>query len=209
MTQRDVYLTEVGPRAGLQIAKDFMPTEQKKAWIQAEYEAGVPVIEVCSFVPVKLIPQFADAAEVLAYANSLPGLGVEVLVPNYKGCERAVEAGARVVTVPVSVSEAHSQSNVRKSTMEQIGEVKKMCELRDGMAKEKRFKVMAACSTAFGCTLQGDVSQEDAVRAAVAWQAAGVDEISLADTVGYANPLQIKRVFTAVRSAVGPELRIE
>ncbi|MDB5581112.1 MAG: Hydroxymethylglutaryl-CoA lyase [Bradyrhizobium sp.] len=209
MTQRDVFLTEVGPRDGLQISKDFMPTEQKKAWIKAEYEAGVPVIEVCSFVPVKLIPQFSDAAEVLAYANTLPGLGVEVLVPNFKGCERAVAAGARVVTVPVSVSEAHSQSNVRKSTMEQVEEVKRMCELRDGMAADKRFRIMAACSTAFGCTLQGDVSEADVVRAAVALQAAGVDEISLADTVGYANPVQIKSVFTAVRKAVGPALRIE
>ena len=209
MTQRDVFLTEVGPRDGLQIAKDFMPTEEKKAWIRAEYEAGVPVIEVCSFVPVKLLPQFVDAAEVLAYANSLPGLGVEVLVPNFKGCERAAAAGARVVTVPVSVSEAHSLSNVRKSTMEQIEEVARMCELRDSLPADQRFRVMGACSTAFGCTIQGDVSVDAVVRAAVALQAAGVDELSLADTVGYANPVQIKKVFKAVRAAVGPEILIE
>jgi hydroxymethylglutaryl-CoA lyase len=209
MAQREVFLTEVGPRDGLQIAKDFMPTEEKKAWIKAEYEAGVPTIEVCSFVPVKLLPQFVDAAEVLAYANSLPGLGVEVLVPNYKGCERAVAAGARVVTVPVSVSEAHSQSNVRKSTMEQVEEVKRMCELRDSLPEGQRFRVMGACSTAFGCTIQGDVPVDAVVRAAVALQAAGVDELSLADTVGYANPVQIKKVFKAVRAAVGPDILIE
>ncbi len=213
MTQREVFLTEVGPRDGLQISGDFMPgpTEQKNAWTwRRNTEAGVPTIEV-----LLLRTGQADSArsptraEVLAYANSLPGLGVEVLVPNFKGCERAAAAGARVVTVPVSVSEAHSQSNVHKSTMEQIAEVARMCELRDSLPKDKRFRVMGACSTAFGCTIQGDVPQADVVRAARALQKAGVDEMSLADTVGYANPLQIKSVFQAVRAAVGPEMLIE
>jgi len=93
--------------------------------------------------------------------------------------------------------------------MEQIEEVARMCELRDSLPADQRFRVMGACSTAFGCTIQGDVSVDAVVRAAVALQAAGVDELSLADTVGYANPVQIKKVFKAVRAAVGPEILIE
>ena len=204
-----VTVCECWARDGLQSMPVLVSTEHKIEMINRITAAGFKKLEVTSFSHPKLLPQFADAAEVLAYANTLPGLGVEVLVPNFKGCERAVAAGARVVTVPVSVSEAHSQSNVRKSTMEQIEEVKRMCELRDSLPPAKRFKVMGACSTAFGCTLQGNVAEADVVRAAVALQAAGVDEISLADTVGYANPAQIRSVFTAVRKAVAPDLLIE
>ena len=116
MNEVEVTISEVGPRDGLQNTKSFMPTEVKKAWISAEAAAGVHEIEVCSFVPAKLIPQFVDAEEVLTYANSVAGLTPVVLVPNFKGCERAIAAGGRRITVPISVSEAHSMNNVRKTT---------------------------------------------------------------------------------------------
>ena len=205
----DVIITEVGLRDGLQNTKSFMPTAAKKSWISAEAAAGVRAIEVCSFVPAKLIPQFIDAEEVLAHANAIRGLTTVVLVPNFKGCERALRAGARRITVPVSVSEAHSMSNVRKTTAQAIEDFARMAELIRSQAQTQRPQLVGACSTAFGCSLQGVVAEEDVVRVALALRDAGADAISLADTVGYANPEQVKRLFHRVRSAIGENFHIE
>ena len=207
MSAVDVTISEVGPRDGLQNTKSFMPTAAKKAWISAEAAAGVHEIEVCSFVPAKLIPQFVDAEEVLAHANAVPGLTAVVLVPNFKGCERALAAGARRITVPISVSEAHSMSNVRKTTAQAIEEFARMADLV--RTQGKRAQLVGACSTAFGCSLQGVVAEDDVVRVALALREAGADAISLADTVGYANPEQVKRLFRKVRKAIGEDFDIE
>jgi hydroxymethylglutaryl-CoA lyase len=205
----DVAITEVGPRDGLQNTKGFMPTVAKRAWISAEAAAGVRAIEVCSFVPAKLIPQFVDAEEVLAHANAIPGLTSVVLVPNFKGCERALAAGARRVMVPISVSEAHSMSNVRKTTAQAIEDFARMPDLVKAQPKGQRAQLVGACSTAFGCSLQGVVAESDVLRVALALREAGADAISLADTVGYANPEQVKRLFRAVRKAIGEDFPIE
>ena len=209
MSAVDVTISEVGPRDGLQNTKSFMPTAAKKAWISAESAAGVRAIEVCSFVPARLIPQFVDAEEVLAYANTVPGLTPVVLVPNFKGCERALACGARRVIVPISVSEAHSMSNVRKTTAQAIEDFVRMAALVRSQEQAKRAQLVGACSTAFGCSLQGVVAEEDVVRVAVALREAGADAISLADTVGYANPEQVKRLFRKVRKAIGEDFAIE
>jgi len=209
MSAVDVTISEVGPRDGLQNTKSFMPTAAKKAWISAEYAAGVRAIEVCSFVPARLIPQFVDAEEVLAYANTVPGLTPVVLVPNFTGCERALACGARRVIVPISVSEAHSMSNVRKTTAQAIEDFVRMAALVRSQEQAKRAQLVGACSTAFGCSLQGVVAEEDVVRVAVALREAGADAISLADTVGYANPEQVKRLFRKVRKAIGEDFAIE
>ena len=205
----EVSITEVGLRDGLQNTKSFMPTAAKNAWVSAEAAAGVRQIEVSSFVPAKLIPQFIDAAEVLAHANAIPGLTAVVLVPNLRGCERALAAGARRVTVPVSVSEAHSLSNVRKTTAEAVEDFGRMGALVRSHAHAHRAQLVGACSTAFGCSLQGLVAEDDVVRVAVALREAGADAISLADTVGYANPEQVKRLFRKVRAAIGEDFHIE
>ncbi|MEK7438602.1 MAG: hydroxymethylglutaryl-CoA lyase [Pseudomonadota bacterium] len=205
----EVSITEVGLRDGLQNTKSFMPTAAKNAWVSAEAAAGVRQIEVSSFVPAKLIPQFIDAAEVLAHANAIPGLTAVVLVPNLRGCERALAAGARRVTVPVSVSEAHSLSNVRKTTAEAVEDFGRMGALVRSHAQAHRAQLVGACSTAFGCSLQGLVAEDDVVRVAVALREAGADAISLADTVGYANPEQVKRLFRKVRAAIGEDFHIE
>ncbi len=209
MNAVDVIISEVGPRDGLQNTKSFMPSAAKKAWISAEAAAGVREIEVCSFVPAKLIPQFVDAEDVLAHANAIPGLTAVVLVPNFKGCERALAAGARRVTVPISVSEAHSMSNVRKTTAQAIEDFARMANLAKSQAGTQRAQLVGACSTAFGCSLQGAVVEDDVVRVAVALRDAGADAISLADTVGYANPEQVKRLFRKVRKAIGEDFDIE
>jgi hydroxymethylglutaryl-CoA lyase len=116
----DVLVSEVGPRDGLQSIAPLMPLAAKKAWIAAEAAAGVREIEVGSFVPAKLLPQLADTAEVVAFARTIPGLTVAVLVPNLKGAEAAVRAGAHKITIPLSVSETHSLKNVRRVLREAL-----------------------------------------------------------------------------------------
>ncbi len=199
----DVLVSEVGPRDGLQNAKQFMPTAYKKRWISAAAAAGLREIEVCSFVPPKLIPQMVDAAEIVAHALTIPNLTVAVLAPNLKGAIRAMEAGAHKITLPVSVSHEHSLANVRKTPDEMMDEVRRICEARDELPKAKRPRIESGLSTVFGCTIQGEVKESEVLRLAVASMAAGCDEVGLADTTGMANPAQIRRVYKLVEAEIG------
>ncbi len=195
----NVHICEVGPRDGLQNAKHLMPTEAKKAWIGALAAAGLREIEVGSFVPAKLIPAMADTADIVSFARTIPGLKVVALAPNLKGFQRAVEAGAHKITFPVSASRAHSESNVRMTPDQMIEEVRRCAELK------LPVEIEGAVSTAFGCTLQGEVAEEEVVRIAVAL-AGFCDAVALADTVGYANPAQVKRIFSLVKKQIGKKL---
>ena len=197
----DVLLSEVGPRDGLQSVAATMPTADKLRWIDVLHAAGVREIEVASFVPARLLPQMADAAEVVRHALTLPGLTVMALVPNRRGAEAALAAGVHKLTVPVSASVAHSLANVRKTPEAMVDEVRAISELRRAMAPH--VKLEAGISTAFGCTLQGDVPEDDVIRLAVQCIAAGADESGLSDTVGYANPTQVRRLFKRLRAEIG------
>ncbi len=201
---RDVEISEVGPRDGLQMLKGIMPTERKKAWIAALAASGLSEIEVCSFVSPKLLPQMADAAEIVAFASTIPGLKVAALAPNAKGTARAIEAGAHKITLPLSVSRSHSMANVRKTPDEMVEEVRESARLRDASASKPGIE--AGLSTAFGCTMDGQVAESEVVRLSVAAIQAGADEVGLADTTGMANPHQIKQVITAVRREIGDRL---
>jgi hydroxymethylglutaryl-CoA lyase len=198
---RQVQICEVGPRDGLQNAKQLMPTETKKAWISALAAAGLNEIEVGSFVPPKLIPAMADTGEVVRHALTIPGLKVVALAPNVKGFERAREAGARKITFPVSASHQHSVANVRMTPDQMVEEVRKAAALRDG----HRPEIEGAISTAFGCTMQGNVPEDEVVRLALAL-AEFCEGVALADTVGYANPAQVRRVFRRVKREIGDKL---
>jgi hydroxymethylglutaryl-CoA lyase len=197
-----ILISEVGPRDGLQSIDRIMPTEAKKAWIAAEAAAGVTEIEVGSFVPPSLLPQMADTAEVVAFARTIPGLNVVALVPNAKGAARAVEAGVHGMSIPFSMSETHSLKNVRKSHADMIAEVRAVADIACGAGVH--FAV--GLSTAFGCTIEGPVSEDQVVRLAEASAEAGAQEFSLSDTTGYANPAQVKRLVKKVRAAVGDKL---
>lgn len=196
-----ILISEVGPRDGLQSVKATMPTADKKRWITALYDAGLREIEVCSFVPAKLLPQMADAAEVVKHALTLPGLTVMALVPNARGAEAALAAGVHKLTLPVSASAAHSLANVRKTREEMVEEVKRIVALCNDTAPG--VKIEAGISTAFGCTLQGDVAEDDVIRLAAQCVAAGADESGLSDTTGYANPAQVRRLFRRLRAELG------
>lgn len=196
-----ILVSEVGPRDGLQSIAAVMSTPAKLRWIGALAAAGLREIEVCSFVPPKLLPQMADAAEVVAGARELPGLHVAALAPNLRGAQAAFEAGAAKVTLPVSVSEAHSLANVRKTHGQMRDEVVAVVALRD--ARFPGVTLEAGLSTAFGCTLAGRVPEADTLRMAVAMAQLGVDEVGLSDTTGYANPAQVRRLFRALRAELG------
>ncbi len=201
MSTLAVLISEVGPRDGLQSVKATMPTAHKFAWIDALYKAGLREIEVCSFVPATLMPQMADATAVVRHALNLPGLTVMALVPNLRGAEAALAAGAHKLTIPVSASEAHSLANVRKSRADMVQEVRNIIALKNELAPH--VLVEAGVSTAFGCTIQGVVSDEDVVWTAAELARAGVDEVGLSDTTGMANPQQVRRLFNKVRAVIG------
>ena len=201
MNASKVLISEVGPRDGLQSVKATMPTINKLAWIDALYDSGLREIEVCSFVPAKLLPQMADAAEVVKHALTLHGLTVMALVPNLRGAEAALAAGVHKLTIPVSASEAHSLANVRKTRSDMIKEVQSIIDLKN--VRAPHVKVEAGVSTAFGCTIQGVVTDEDVVWMAAELANAGADEVGLSDTTGMANPEQVRRLFNKVRAEIG------
>ena len=200
---RDVLVSEVGPRDGLQSVGRAMPTAAKHRWIAALARAGLPEIEVGSFVSPKRLPQMADAAEVVAEAVKLHGVAILALVPNLMGAERAFAAGAQRVTMPVSVSREHSLGNIGKTPEEAVAEVAKVHALRDGMPADMRPLVEVGLSTAFGCTIEGVVPEDRVIEIAEMVAAAGADTIGLSDTTGMGNPAQVRRLFTRLKQAVG------
>lgn len=200
-----VTISEVGPRDGLQSVDRVMATEAKKAWIKAEVEAGVSEIEVGSFVPPKLLPQLADTAEIVAYAKTLPGLDVVALIPNLHGAENAIKAGVDKMSIPFSMSETHSINNVRKDHPAMIAEIRAIAELVAAQPEDQRPHFEVGLSTAFGCTMEGPVSEDQIARLAEAAMEAGVAECGLSDTTGYANPTQVTRLVRKVKSAIGSE----
>ena len=197
----DVLISEVGPRDGLQSVAATMPTAHKLRWIDALAAAGLREIEVGSFVPARLLPQMADTAEVVRHALAHPGITVMALAPNLRGAEAAIAAGVHKITLPVSASAAHSQANVRKSPEAMVEEVRAVCALRRERAPQVAVEV--GLSTAFGCTLQGVVLEDDVIRLAAACVEAGVDEVGLSDTTGMAHPAQVRRLFTRLRAELG------
>lgn len=197
----EILVSEVGPRDGLQSIKASMPTEAKKAWIAAEAAAGVREIEVGSFVPPSLLPQMADTAELVAFARGIAGLNVVALVPNAKGAARAVEAGVHGMSIPFSMSETHSQRNVRKDHPAMLAEIAEVARI----AREGGVHFAVGLSTAFGCTIEGAVPEDQVVRLAVAAAEAGAQEFSLSDTTGYADPAQVRRLVRKVKAAVGAD----
>lgn len=197
----EVLISEVGPRDGLQSVKATMPTADKLRWIDALVAAGLREIEVGSFVPARLLPQMADVDDVVRHALGHAGVTVMALVPNRRGAEAALAAGVHKITLPVSASEAHSMANVRKTREQMVDELREVHALRRDAAPGTAMEV--GLSTAFGCTLQGEVAEDDVIRLAVACADAGVDEVGLSDTTGMANPAQVRRLFKRLRAELG------
>jgi len=199
-----ITLREVGLRDGLQSIQRVLPTAHKLRWLQQAHAAGLREIEVGSFVPARLLPQLADTAELVAFAKTLPGLVTSVLVPNLKGALRAIESGADAMLLPLSASHAHSLANLRKTPDEVVSEIAAIRAARDAAGSNCLIEV--GFSTAFGCTIQGEVKPAEVLRLLRAVLDAGAERVGLADTVGYADPEQVRSLFEAAFEVAGDKL---
>ncbi|MCJ2070810.1 hydroxymethylglutaryl-CoA lyase [Methylobacterium sp. J-030] len=203
MQETDVVVSEVGPRDGLQSIARTMPTAAKLHWITALAAAGLPEIEVGSFVHPGRLPQMADTAEVVQAAGDLRDVTILALVPNIRGAQRAFAAGTPKLTVPVSASRLHSQSNVGMTPEQAVEDVARMCVLRDSLPAGQRPGIEVGISTAFGCTQEGPVDEAWVIQLAEMAARAGADSVGLSDTTGSGNPAQVRRMFKALKRALG------
>ena len=185
-----VSICEVGTRDGFQIEPEFIPTEVKIEVVDQLSEAGVPRIEVTSFVHPKVVPQLRDAETVMAKIRRRPGTRYAALVPNDKGAVRAVDAGVDTIHTVLSASESHNLANVNMTIAESLD------KLRAVMQVAERAGVPVACgiSTSFGCPFEGEIPVESLERVVGALVGLGARAIGLADTTGMANPRQVGRV---------------
>jgi len=197
-------IREVGLRDGLQSIPTILTTDCKREWIADAYAAGQREIEVGSFVPARLLPQLADTAELVAFAKTLPELFVSVLVPNLRGAEAAIESRADLMLVPLSASHTHSLANLRKTPDDVVAEVARIRATRD--AASSKTLIEGGVGTAFGCTLQGEVKPAEVLRLMQALLDAGADRVSLADTVGYADPAMVRELFEQATKIAGDRL---
>lgn len=202
----EVSVREVGLRDGLQLVREMIPTETKVRWCREQAACGFKEIEVTSFVPPKVIPQFADAAEVLHAALQIPNMRAGVLVPNLKGAIRALDNDAQKINFVISASEAHNKANVRRTVDESVAEFTRLVEERDSRGLKGVVELNAGIATAFGCTIQGDVPEKDVFDLAERLERAGAEEMNVADTVGYASPLQVKRILLEIGKRVAVPL---
>ncbi|HHE74701.1 MAG TPA: hydroxymethylglutaryl-CoA lyase [Desulfobacteraceae bacterium] len=185
-----VIIREVALRDGLQSEKTFVSTEDKLSVIQALSEAGVEYLETTSFVNPKAIPQLRDASDLMARVDRSRPLKHEIMVPNIKGAQLALKAGADRLLVFVSASDAHNQANVRRNVVDSLADLEAIFE----MAQEKSVPVAGVIAVSFGCPYQGKVPEADVLRIARHFVGCGADRISLADTTGMANPRQISKM---------------
>lgn len=200
MSSPDVIVREVGLRDGLQIHATFMPTERKLAWIAAEARAGVTEIEVTSYVPAKIVPQFVDAEAVTLGALQIPGLMVAALIPNYRGAERGIDLGVHKLNFVMSASKTHNLKNVRREREESVADFRRIVELVRAQPADKRPLIVSGLATSFGCSYEGRVDVSDVVKYAVMLAEAGADELVIPDTVGYADPQLVRTVFKALKA---------
>ncbi len=189
-----VRIVEVGPRDGLQNEDAVVPASAKVAFVDALADAGLSVVEVTSFVSPRAVPQLADADEVLPRVRRRPGVRYPVLVPNMRGMERAERAGADAVAVFTAASEAFNQRNIGMSIAESLSTFEPVLD----RARELGWWRRGYVSTAFGCPYSGAVDTDRVVEVCLALLDLGCDEISVGDTIGVAEPDDVRRVCDAL-----------
>lgn len=197
----DVLVSEVGPRDGLQSVDRTMPTELKYRWIDALTESGLREIEVGSFVSPKRLPQMADTGLVVAHANGIDDLAVLALVPNLRGAQNAIAAGAHSLSMPVSASREHSQANIGMAPEDAVAQVKEVADLLQEQPGDNSVEV--GISTAFGCTMEGPIAEDWVIQLALKCAEAGAQSVGLSDTTGSGNPAQVRRLFERLRRELG------
>jgi hydroxymethylglutaryl-CoA lyase len=209
MKQR-IHINDVAVRDGFQIEKNIIATETKVALIDALSATGLAKIEVTSFVHPKLVPNMADAVEVLGNIARAPAVSYSVLVPNLKGMERAIathHSGGPIdeINVVMSVSETHNRANINRTCEESFADFAVMI----GLAKAAGIRMNGTLSTTFGCPFEGHVPEDRVMMFAERYAALGFNGVTLADTTGMANPAQVKRIASeAVKRLPGLELTL-
>lgn len=195
-------IREVGPRDGFQSWPEFIPTEKKLEVIEALLQAGVKEMETTSFVSPKAIPQMRDAQEVMQLVPR-GSCRHAALVPNLKGAELAIQAGAEELVVVISASEAHNMANIRRTVSQSLEELIPLVSL----SRSRGVPVTGAISVAFGCPYQGDVPEEDVIRVAKGYLNAGASRVLLADTTGMATPTRVRNLVRVVKERF-PDLEL-
>ncbi|RSD27479.1 hydroxymethylglutaryl-CoA lyase [Mesobacillus subterraneus] len=193
---KKVEIIEVGPRDGLQNEKNFVPTDVKKEFISALKDAGLKELELTSFVSPKWVPQMGDAAEIVADCLDSTSRNI-VLAPNKKGIERVYMTDCKAVAVFVGVSNSFNQKNINKTTAESLSEVLPLIS----ELKAKDYFVRACISTAFYCPYEGKVEEDDVLALCGEFVKVGVDELSVADTIGMAAPHESYSLFSKLKDA--------
>ncbi|HYM57709.1 MAG TPA: hydroxymethylglutaryl-CoA lyase [Solirubrobacteraceae bacterium] len=206
MTPRAVRIREVGPRDGFQNEPEVVPTAEKVRLIDMLARTGLRRLEATSFVRADVIPQLADADEVLAAIDPPPDVAVSVLVPNERGLENALRHRGRFqeVNVFLSASETHNLRNVNRSVGESLAGLERVL----GRARQEGLRCEGVISVSFGCPYEGHVPPERVFAIAARLRDAGAQEIGFGDTTGMANPAQVRAFFPAAREALGDEVEL-
>ena len=191
-----MFWLEVGLRDGLQLIKQILPTEKKIEWLKEQALLNFKEIEVTSFVPEKVVPQFFDSEKILVTAKNISRLTSSVLVPNLFGAKKALDLKAQKINYVLSASESHNKANVNKDIKSSINELSQIVSLNNSL--EKSSKIGVAISTSFGCSIEGEISNQKVLNIVEKILEIGIDEITIADTVGYANPKQVKILFQSL-----------
>jgi hydroxymethylglutaryl-CoA lyase len=200
---RRIVMSEVGPRDGLQIWPEQIPVEKKVALIDALSATGLTKIEATGFAHPKIVPQLADAAEVLAAVQRRPGVKLAAFVPNAKGAERAVAAKVDEFKCGAAASETFNRLNVRMS----IDDALKIFDEIAGVARGAGGVISGVIGTAFGCPYEGPVPEARVLQIAERYAKAGASVVYLADTTGMANPRQVESLSRKVKEAV-PQITV-
>ena len=201
-----VDIREVGPRDGFQNEPEIIPTPEKVRLIDALARTGLRRLEVTSFVRADVIPQLADATEVLKAIDPPPEVSLSVLIPNERGLDKALEHRDRFheVNVFLSASETHNAKNVNRSVEESLAGVERVLD----RARAEGLRCEGVISVAFGCPYEGHVPPERVFAIARRLRDAGAQEVGFGDTTGMANPVQVREYFPAARAALGDQLQL-
>ena len=206
MTPERVRIREVGPRDGFQNEPEVVPSDEKVRLIDLLARTGVRRLEATSFVRADVIPQLADAEEVLDRIDPPADVAISVLIPNEKGLENALRRRERFqeINVFLSASETHNRKNVNRSIEESLSGLERVL----GRAREEGLRCEGVISVAFGCPYEGHVPPERVFEIARRLREAGAQEVGFGDTTGMANPAQVRAFFPAARDALGGELEL-
>lgn len=189
-----ITIKEVGPRDGFQNIADFIPTQEKVKIVDMLTDAGVSKVQVSSFVHPKWIPQLADAPEVFARINKKPGVEYNALIPNERGLDRAIQSGVKSIAWVVSVTDSSNKENLNMTTDESLAVAASAAK----KAKEHGITIIGGAANALGCPFEGDVPIEKVIKVVKAWRDLGIKTVNIADSIGVANPKQVKALFTTL-----------